>query len=156
MRTLLLLLMALMIVPALAQGRDRYDNARFGYFIDLPPGFVAQGESANGDGQSFAMPGKPIELSVWGGLISSDFEQEVAWRIAQDGADGWNLAYQAVTPSWASWSSIQGDRIAYQRLITFCSGRRYAAFRAEYSMRDRLLMDPIVAQLVGSLKGGAC
>lgn len=156
MRALLFLLMALTIVPAFAQGWVRYENVRFGYFIDLPPDFVAQGESANGDGQSFALPGKPIDLGVWGGQISSNFEQEVAWRIAQDDAEGWNLAYQASTPRWASWSSMKGDRIAYQRLIILCDGSSYAAFRAEYSGRDRLLMDPIVEQLAGSLKSGAC
>jgi hypothetical protein len=156
MRTLLLFLLVLMTLPALAQGWDRYDNTRFGYFIDLPFGFVAQGESAYGDGQSFAMPGKPIDLSVWGGLIGADFEQEVARRIAQDGAGGWSVTYQAVTPGWASWSSIKGDRIAYERLITLCDGSSYAAFRAEYSSRDRPLMDPIVEQIAGSLKGSAC
>tara|TARA_R110002020_G_scaffold10965_8_gene41699 strand:+ start:60 stop:527 length:468 start_codon:yes stop_codon:yes gene_type:complete len=155
MRMLILVIVALLTGPALAQGGERYDNARFGYGIGVPDGFVGQGESANGDGQAFAVPGRAIALLVWGGLVA-DFDAEVATRMAQDAAEGWNQTYQAVTPRWASWSATAGGQIRYQRMILLCDGQSYAAFRAEYGPRDRVEMDPVIEQLVASLRGAAC
>jgi hypothetical protein len=155
MRIMLIALFALATLPALAQNGERYDNPRFGYSVSVPPGFVGQGESDNGDGQAFALPGRAITLNVWGGWLS-DFDSEVASRIAQDAADGWNQTYQAVTPRWASWSATAGGQILYQRLIALCDGQSYAAFRVEYGPRDRAEMDPVVEQLVASLRSDAC
>ena len=157
MRALVLILIALFTAPAFAQGWLHYDNARFGFGIDIPPGFAGQGESDNGDGQTFAIAGKPIELLVWGGhLMEPDFESEVAAAMGYTQEAGWNLTYQASTPRWASFSGTQSGRILYQRLILLCDGQTYAAFRAEYSTRDRTEMDPAVDQMVASLKAGAC
>lgn len=155
MRTLLFVLFTLLTLPAFAQGGDRYDNARFGYSISVPAGFVGQGESENGDGQHFALPGRAITLSVWGGWLDN-FDSEVAARMAQDATAGWNQTYQAVTPRWASWSAIAGGQILYQRMILLCDGQSYAAFRAEYGVRDRAEMDPVIEQLAVSLRGSGC
>ena len=152
---LALVVFLLLIGPAFAQSTERYDNARFGYSMNVPDGFVGQGGSANGDGQAFAVPGLAIALLVWGGSLA-DFEAEVAMRMAQDAGEGWNQTYQAVTPRWASWSSVAGGQILYQRMILLCDGQSYAAFRAEYGLRDRVEMDPVVEQLVASLQGATC
>ncbi|MCS6760751.1 MAG: hypothetical protein MO846_01115 [Candidatus Devosia symbiotica] len=53
----------------------------------MPDGFVGQGESNNGDGQIFVLPGRAITLNVWGGWLG-DFDSEVASCMAQDAADG--------------------------------------------------------------------
>lgn len=157
MRTIVLILFALFTAPAFAQGWLHYDNARFGFGIDIPPGFAGQGESENGDGQAFTTEGKPIDLLVWGGnLMEPDFESEVAAAMGYTEEAGWNLTYQASTPRWASFSGTQGDRILYQRLILLCDGMSYASFHVEYSTRDRAEMDPAVEQMVASLKAGAC
>ncbi|MCS6759715.1 MAG: hypothetical protein MO852_12775 [Candidatus Devosia euplotis] len=66
MRFVLMTLFTLLALPAMAQNGERYDNARFSYSLSAPPGFVGQGESGNGDGQVFTLPGQPIALSVWG------------------------------------------------------------------------------------------
>jgi len=156
MRFVLALLLSLFTLPALAQGWGHYDNARFGYGVDIPPGFVGQGESGNGDGQAFALAGKPIDLVVWGGLpITGDFEGEVTDRMGRDADAGWGLTYQAVTPRWASWSGTRGGRILYRRMVALCGGESYAAFSAEYSIADRVMMDAAVERMAGSLRG-AC
>lgn len=156
MRFALILLLSLFALPALAQGWGHYDNARFGYGLDIPPGFVGQGESGNGDGQAFALAGKPIALLVWGGLLAmTDFEGEVAARLRDDAQAGWSLTYQAVTPRWASWSGQKGSRILYRRLVALCDGASYGAFSAEYSIADRVMMDAAVERMAGSLRG-AC
>lgn len=153
MRMLLLALFALIAAPAFAQGWAHYDNARYGYGVDIPPGFVGQGESDNGDGQSFAAEGKPIDLAVWGGDLLESFEGEVAQRMGWDQDEAWNITYQAVTPRWASWSAIKGFRILYQRIVMLCDGASYAAFRAEYSVTDAADMDRVVERMVQSLRG---
>lgn len=153
MRSFLLILFALFATPVLAQGWAPYDNARFGYSIDIPPGFSGQGESDNGDGQAFAADGKPIDLLVWGGEALEGFEAEIAQRMAWDADEAWKITYQATTPRWASWSAIKGFRILYQRLVLLCDGSSYAAFRAEYSVTDSAEMDPVIERLVRSLRG---
>lgn len=159
MRIVLMALFALFALPAVAQEGERYDNARFAYSISVPIGFVGQGESENGDGQMFAMPGRAIALRVWGGLlgvIAPDFDGAVANGMARDVEGGWNQTYQAVTPRWASWSAVSGGKIFYQRMIALCDGQSYAAFRAEYGVRDRAEMDPVIERLVASLRANAC
>lgn len=153
MRIVLVVLFALVALPALAQGWDRYDNARFGYGIDIPPGFIGDGEAGNGDGQIFQAAGKPSVLMVWGGNMLGDFEAEIAERMAGDARDAWNVTYQAITPRWASWSALKGFRILYQRMILLCNGKSYAAFRAEYSVTDSADMEPVIDRLVQSLRG---
>lgn len=153
---LIFILFALFATPAFAQGWDQYDNGRFGYSIAIPPGFSGQGESDNGGGQAFAMDGKPIDLLVWGGQALEGFEAEIVQRMAWDQDEAWNITYQATTPRWASWSAIKGFRILYQRMVLLCDGSSYAAFRAEYSVTDSAEMDPVVEEMVQSLRGDGC
>lgn len=156
MRTLIFIVLALLATPAFAQGWDHYDNNRFGYGLDIPPDYVGQGESDNGDGQEFQRLQGAQRLWVWGGLlgvINETFEDEVKWRTEQDESDSWNLTYQATTPEWASFSAIKGSRILYQRMVLLCDRGSYAVFRAEYSERDVANMNPVIERLVRSLRG---
>lgn len=157
MRTLLLILFALFVSPAFAQGWDHYDNARFGYGVDIPPGYVASGESDNGDGTSFYNARGAQGLLVWGGTLLADFESEVAsamdYAIAEN---GWNITYQVVTPRWASFSGIKGSRVLHQRMVLLCDGTSYAAFRAEYSVTDMTTVTPAIERMTQSLRGDGC
>ena len=153
----ILLILALLTTPAFAQGWERYDNARFAYAIDIPPGFVGDGESDNGDGQSFYDATGAKGLLVWGGSLMGDFEGEVVSAIEYAQAEnGWNITYEAITPRWASFSGIEGSRMLQQRMILLCDGSNYAAFRAEYSVTDSAEMEPVIDKLVQTLKGNGC
>lgn len=157
MRFVFLALFALISSPAFAQGWDSYGNARFGYFIDVPPGFVGSGESDNGDGQSFYNARGAQGLLVWGGNLMEEFDTAVT--SAMDYAtseNGYNISYQASTPRWASFSGLNGSRILYQRMILLCDGTSYAAFRVEYSTINAADMKPVVDQLVMSLRDAGC
>lgn len=137
-------------VPSLADEWGHYVNPRFGYAIDVPPGFVARGESANGDGQVFSTP--TAELAVFGGYyVDGGFEEEVKFHQQIIAEGGWTITYQATTPSWASFSGIKGARIVYERMIAVC-GEAVAAFVLTYSRTDLQRFDPIVERLVRSLK----
>ncbi len=58
----------------LATDWGQYDNARFGYTIDVPPGVRVGKEADNGDGRAFR--GGASKLLVWGGNITEDSFEE--------------------------------------------------------------------------------
>jgi hypothetical protein len=141
--------------PALATEWGHYENARFGYAIDIPPGFEGQGEVDNGDGQVFSTP--TAELRVYGGyILEGDFEDEIQ-ALQQTAVEaGWTITYQAATPRWASYSGTQGSRIFYARAIALCDGA-VAEFSLTYGKVDLEAFNPIVERLVRSLKPtGTC
>ena len=152
MRALICFMLIALAVPALAAGWEPYGNARFGYTIEVPPGFEWGKEADNGDGRSFRSGA--TKLLVWGGTITED-SLEGAVAAAKEFAvgDGWTITYEAVTPSWASYSGTQGQRVLYQRMIGLCD-MQYAAFRLEYSAVDIGKLEPVVERLVQTLKGG--
>jgi hypothetical protein len=142
-------LLLLVPLPALAAGQH-YVNARYGYAIDVPQGFVGQGESDNGDGQVFKAP--TATLTVYGGNVTEgDFEAEVRARQGYSTADGWTVTYQVSTPRYASWSGTHGARILYGRMIPLCQGTQFAAFELQYSKVDLQKFNPIVDGLVAAL-----
>jgi len=154
---LLLALLLLLPLPATAAEWSHYGNARFGYGIDVPPGFIGQGEADNGDGQVFKTP--TATLTVFGGNITAaDFEAEVIQRQRFAEQDKWAITYQVSTPQTASWSGKRGGRILYARMIALCGGEQFGSFALEYSSVDRKAFDPMVERLVSTLQatGGSC
>ena len=151
MRAALLALLLVVPLPALAAGGGHYVNVRFGFAVDVPAGFVGQGESDNSDGQVFKTP--TATLMVYGGnVMEADFEAEVAQseQFAKD--DGWAITYQVSTPRDASYSGKRGGRILYARVIALCGGSQFAAFDLEYSRADMAKFDPVVGALVRSFR----
>lgn len=150
MRALLFLIFTLLASPAFAADWEGYGNARFGYEIEVPPGFEWGPEADNGDGRSFRSGA--TRLAVWGGnIVEADFESEARAAIGYATSDGWAVTYEATTPSWASFSGMQGKRVLYERMIALCDGS-YAAFRLEYSTVNMATMAPVVERLVLTLK----
>jgi len=148
---LLLALLLLIPLPAFAADWGHYTNTRFGYAVDVPPRFVAQGESDNGDGQVFKTP--TAVLTVFGGnVMETDFEAGVAQReqFAKDAS--WAITYQVSSPQKASWSGKRGGRILYGRMIALCGGQQFASFELEYSSADLKAFNPVVDRLVSSLR----
>ncbi len=153
MRRVLFALLLLVVTPALAADWGQYANARFGYAVAVPPGFVGQGESDNSDGQVFRSP--TATLTVWGGnILSGDFESEFRARQQSAADGGWGITYQVSTPSNGSYSGKRGGRIMYTRLIALCGGSQFAAFELDYSRADLSKFDPVVTRLVQSFRGG--
>ena len=150
MRAGLAALLIAFAAPAIADDWGRYENARFGYAVDVPPGFEGQGEADNGDGQVFSTP--TAELRVYGGyIVEGDFEDEVK-ALQQTAVEaGWTITYQATAPRWASYSGTQGSRIFYARAIALCDGA-VAEFNLTYGRADLRAFDPVVERLVRSLK----
>jgi hypothetical protein len=151
MRAALLALLLILPLPALAAGGGHYVNVRYGYAIDVPAGFVGQGESDNSDGQVFRTP--TATLTVYGGnILDGDFESEARQRQGSAASEGWGISYQVSTPSNASYSGKRGGRVLYARLIALCGGSQFAAFELEYSKADISKFDTVVGALVRSLR----
>jgi hypothetical protein len=155
MRIVLCLFLTLVAGPAFAQNGERYENDRYGYRIDIPTGFFEQHGMETGDGTSFALAGKHTFLVVFGEEIVSNFDAEVARRMADASDDAWNITDQAITPGWARFSAIKGFRIRYQHMMQLCADT-LAGFALEYSVTDSKEMEPVIDKLVPSLASNAC
>ena len=157
-RALLAFIAALVACSALAMasGWKHYGNARFQYWIDIPPDFSRFEESENGDGGVSSSLDGTAELSIWGGyLADSDFASEVEWRIAQDRSDGWSITYEKKRAKWAVWSGAKGNRIFYERAIPVCDDTA-VYFRLAYDSKQVNAFDPIISRLVKSQRSGDC
>lgn len=159
MRTLILGLAAVVAValPASAAEWGRYANARYGYAVDVPPGFTGQGEADNGDGQRFVTADGRQVLRAWGTYGDGPFAAEAQRRLAASKADGWTITYETVSMLSASWSGVKGERVVYSRAIASCGGARWAFFSLEYDKADLAANDAVVERLVKSFKAaGPC
>lgn len=156
MRATLTLVLLVIASPAWAQYWTPYENARFGYEIDAPPGFEGNGESANGDGQIFYNYIAAQGLSVWGGHFSEEFETEAAAALDVVRADNWTIQSQSSTPHWAEFVAQRDERMLRQRMIMLCDGDSYAALRLEFNRGDLAGLEPIIAGLQRSFKASDC
>lgn len=141
----------LLLLPtfAFAAGWEPYVNGRFGYAVDIPPGFALSSEADNGDGRTYAKDG--ATLAVWGHyLAAGPFELDVADRRATYKQEGWDLSYDRQKAGWASLSGTRGDRILYHRTIRLCDDA-VASFVLEYPVSMKAEISPFVGKLVKSL-----
>ena len=149
---LLAALLLLFFGPALAQDWERYENARFGYAIDIPADFGGEGESQSGDGQVFRSETGTASLHVWGGhVLEGKFEDAMQAAIDYASEDGWRLGEQVVTPSWASYSGTRNGLMLHAHVIALCGGSQFAAFALEYPERQLREMDGVAERLTASL-----
>lgn len=144
MRLTLLLLAFLVASPAYGQYWDYYENARFGYGIDVPPDYVGNGESDNGDGQMFYNLEAEQGLSVWGGQMAGSLQAEATLVAETLAGQGWTITESASTPQWSMLAAMRDHRVLVQRSILLCDGASYAAFRAEFNIPDQNAMSGLL------------
>lgn len=146
---------AIAVLSSAASAADwaRYDNPRFAYAIDIPPGFSDVSEAENSDGGvSIGADGRS-ELRIWGAyLVDRDFRSDVAERVQSDSSEGWNISYDRRTAGSASWSGTRDGRVFYARAITGCDDAAIY-FRLEYDRSELKSYDAIIGRLVKSLHG---
>ncbi len=156
MRYVLMLMAWLIAVPAVSAAEwQTYGNVRFGYHVEVPPGFKMGRAPENDDGRTFTGPNGDRILVFGTNLIDTAFEGEASNRIVQATEDGWQISYSRVEADWASYSGAKGSRILYVRGVQLCD--QAAAFvMLEYRNRDLKAYDAIVKRMVASLKPVGC
>nr|WP_300309314.1 hypothetical protein [Halomonas sp.] len=151
----ILAFVSIAMVSGLANGAEwgQYGNARFGYWIDIPPRFSAITEADNGDGGISQSSDGSAELRVWGRhlVLADDFQAEATRGIDKDVESGWNITYQKQQSDWVSWSGTKDGRTFYQRAIPACNNA-IAFFRLEYEDNQKEAFHPVVERLAASLR----
>ncbi len=156
MRILISILLCLAAGAAAAQEWQRFASDRFGFGLDIPPDFAVSFTSENGDGRVYHGAEGDHLLAVWGASLDSGFLPEVRERMAQDAGDGWDISYERLTRTWASYSGTKDGNIRYVRAVRLCDDRA-AFFYLEYPRADKAPLDPVVVRLVRSMKRtGGC
>ena len=147
---ILFLLVLLLPAAAFAQDWEPYANPRFGFAVEIPPGFTLVQEAGNGDGRTYA--NGEAKLLVWAHyLTTGPFEEEVASRRKTYRQEGWDLSYDRQTAGWASLSGTLVDSVLYHRMIALCDDA-VASFVLEYPQSMKADMSPFVGRLVKSLR----
>lgn len=150
MRRLLPILLLLLPVSAFARSGEAYVNARFGFAVDIPPGFTLVEEAGNGDGRTYAKG--DARLLVWANqLAEATFEEEVVTRRGAYLREGWDIAYDRQAAGWASLSGTLAGSILYHRIVALCDDAA-ASFVLEYPKSMKKEMSPVVGRLVKSLR----
>jgi len=146
----LLILLLLLPAPAGAETWEPYVNARYGFTVDIPPGFALVQEADNGDGRTYAKG--EAKLLVWANrLADGTLEDEVVVRRRAYLREGWDIGYDRQTAGWASLSGTLVDSILYHRIIALCDDAA-ASFVLEYPQSMKKEMSPVVGKLVKSLR----
>ena len=160
MRRLTLALSGLLMLAGTALSADgwtRYLNPRYGYGVDIPPGFSPISESDNSDGGTSHSSDGQSELAVWGSnLLVDTLPSDVQSRIHSSEDDGWQITYSKLTGKWASWSGERDGRIFYARAIQLCQDDQAGYFQLEYPASERQTFDPLVERLVKGFKHTIC
>ncbi len=147
MRAVLAGVLMLAMAPALADEWRRYENQRYGYAVDVPPGLLWRGESGSGDGQDFTSP--TVTLSLRGEPTPEGLEAAVRdWREWEAG-QGWNVVYEMMTPTRASVSAKRPGWLMEMRAIGLC-GDAMVKLQLEYGTADVAAMQPVIDRLVAS------
>ncbi|WP_312841710.1 hypothetical protein [Sinorhizobium psoraleae] len=130
-----------------------YANPRFGYTVDIPPGFeMRQGAADDGDGASFHADDNGATLAVFGSHPpDGDFETDVADHISLETQNDWRMLFSRVTPAWASFSGARNGEVFYARAIALCDGSA-AYFRLQYRKNPLTSFDGIISRMAEALR----
>lgn len=147
---------AVMISPAFAEeGWKHFENARFGFSIDVPAGFIESDPPANSDGATFTSPDASAELRVWGAyLVDTTLRKDAAQRRQWEADAGWKISYAPLKKGWFIYSGTKGQRIVYAKGVSACGGDVALYFRIEYPKPEKIHYDALVTRLSHSLKAG--
>lgn len=161
-RVLVSLLLVASTASVAAADWTRHDYPRFGFAIDVPPGFADTGDVGDGDGDIFTSADGAAVLTVAGGsVLPGSFNTEWERRQAAYRDDGWTIRYEPVAPNWTTFTGTRGDRGLVVKLLPLCGGtRQFAMFALDYRTADAAALAPVVERLSASLQragtGSSC
>lgn len=148
----ILALLLLSATPGFAADWWPYDNARFGYTIEVPPEFRPAFHPDNNDGLTLSPADQSARLLVFGtNILNGDFSSEARVRMMLAKNDGWQISYSKMGSRGASFSGMRDGRIVYVRGVPLCNGGA-AFFQMDYAKTDMHRFDAVVMRLVRSLQ----
>jgi hypothetical protein len=128
-----------------------YANPRFGYTVDIPPGFEMRKQADNGDVASFHADNGATLIVFGTHPPGGDFETDVAERIGYEKEDRWRIVFSRVTPAWASFSGARDREVFYARAIALCDGSA-AYFRLQYRKSRLTSFDGVISRMAAALR----
>lgn len=102
MKMILLAVWPLFFAFTPAGNEKQYCNGRFAFCVVYPNDFVAQGESANGDGQVFISGDNEASITVYGSLAVDEFST-LSQRFAVETKEI-KITYQLKKDNWFVFS----------------------------------------------------
>jgi hypothetical protein len=151
MKRLCLLLIFLLATLVWAQQGFHYSNARYGYSIDFPEGFVASDEAPNGDGCVIESADGVARVLIYGSnnidetSISRAYGQAIAELPVKP-------AYKARGKSWFIISWLEGATIHYRK--TFHGNGSSNTFWLQYPAGSKKRYDQVATKLEKSFQPG--
>ncbi|WP_047463141.1 hypothetical protein [Rhizobium rhizogenes] len=144
-------LLFLSVAPAQAADWWSYDNAHFGYAIELPSEFRLSARSDDGNGLTLTPADQSARLLVLGAnTLNGDFSAEANIRVARAKDEGWQISYSKSTSRGISFSGTRQGHIIYVRGVALCNGAA-AFFQMDYPKASMQRYDAVVMRLVRSL-----
>lgn len=144
-------LVILLVTAATAQQLDYqvYSNTRFGYTVEYPAKLlIAQGESDNGDGQTFRSSDGKCEMLVYASYnvlnetLKSIYRKELSKHS--------KVTYKLLKPTFFVLSGIDEDRVFYRKTI-YRSGIFYT-LEITYPLSEKALYDKVTARVSKSFR----
>ncbi|MBP0001662.1 MAG: hypothetical protein J7641_22180 [Cyanobacteria bacterium SID2] len=134
---------------------DTYYNRRFNFSVDYPSGLLlAQGESINGDGQSFLAPDRSIAMVVFGQHNRDNLNIEALYQNAlinfNNPEHSKIITYQIQHDNWFVISGYSNDLVFYQR--TILEGNIIQTLTIEYNAALQPEFDDIVTEISRSFR----
>ena len=129
----------------------RYVNARYGYGIDIPAGFVVEPEADNGDGCKMHPVGGGVELLVYGSNNVQGLDLQGVYAEALEGIPA-QPAYHKTGKNWFVISWAEGSTLHYRK--TFVGPGSTNSFWFRYPEKRRATCDALTVRLEGSFRPG--
>jgi hypothetical protein len=159
----------LLAAPALAASWAPYVNDRYGFTIDIPPGFVNDVPAPDADdGLTYHSLDGKAELAVWGNNLAGEtFKEDTLGRIMSEKENQWLITYERAANAelskpgggWYVYSGTKEGRIMYAKSLAACRGEEALHFRIEYPEDRKGEYASVVSRLAVALKpvpGRAC
>jgi hypothetical protein len=152
---IVLALAAMLAGTVAVQAADsvRYENARYGFGVDVPDELHALPATTNTGDQVFASIDGTQVLTVGGGsVLPGSFN--AAWERTQDAyaQQGWTISYEPKPPNWTSFAGVRGDRALFVKMLPLCGGtKEFARIAFEYPAAQAEAMEPVALVIAASM-----
>jgi serine/threonine-protein kinase len=146
-----LLFFAAVGFSAHAEEWKNYQNARFGTKAQIPAGWTALPEPANGDGIELESPDKRASITISGGY--NEPPTAAGLEDISEPEKGATVTYKKRGPGWIVISGTKGNLIFYQKYLLSCENEVWNSVTIQYPAVDKASYDAIVKHAADGLRG---